>query len=561
MMCRNARWCFVPAFLASLGILSCCFRHTASAQEQATLPVLRQPPHDAPNPKLPPPKASSGEKPLPINLPTALQLAGSGPIDIAVASERIRVAAAQLDRADVLWLPTVYLGGDYYRHDGQIQETPGNVFGTSRTSLMAGAGPSAVFAITDALFEPLAARQVLRARQADLQTAANDSLLAVAESYFTVQQARGELAGAEDAVKQAEELVRRADKLAPGLVPPVEATRARTEASRRRQARDAAREHWRTASAELNRLLRLDPATLVQPLEPPHLRVTLLEGAYKVDDLIPIALINRPELASQQALVQATLAKLREERLRPLIPSVLLRGASTPVTGTLAGGVYGGGRNDNMSNFSARSDFDLQVLWEFQNLGFGNRARVRERRAENQVSILELFRLQDRVAAEVAQAHAQVISADARAAEAEKELKDALESMEKNFEGLSQTKRLGGDVLILVIRPAEVLAAVQALAQAYTDYYSAVADANRAQFRLYRALGHPAELITQTNKSCQPKSPPPEAPKPSRPEAPKAGTPPQANSAGVVPAAATSAEAPPPKKPKKPTESQFAVDR
>jgi outer membrane protein TolC len=531
------------------------------AQEKATVPELRQTTPAAPNPKLPAPKPATSDVPLPISLPTALQLAGSGPLDIAVASERIRAAAAQLDRADVLWLPTVYLGVDYYRHDGQIQETAGNVFGTSRSSFMAGAGPSAVFAITDALFEPLAARQVLRARQADLQTAANDSLFAVAEAYFTVQEARGKLGGAEDAVKQAEELVRRADKLAPGLVPPVEAIRARAEASRWRQAREAARERWRTASAELNRLLRLDPATLVQPLEPPHLRVTLFDGDLRVDDLIPIALSNRPELAAQQALVQATLQKLREERLRPLIPSVLLRGSSTPVTGTLAGGLYGGGRNDDLSHFSARSDFDLQVLWEFQNLGFRNRATVRERRAENQASVLELFRIQDRVAAEVAQALAQVVSANSRAAEAEKELKDALESMEKNFEGLSQTKRLGGDLLILVIRPAEVVAAVQALSQAYSDYYSAVAEANRAQFRLYRALGHPAGMITHADTVCQPTLPPREMPKAEPRATPKAVTPAADISATVVPAAARNDASPPPRKSRKPTESQFGVDR
>jgi outer membrane protein TolC len=552
---------FLVFLVSQASALGACFGQPLHAQEKPWVAELRQTTPAAPNPKLPAPKPAATDSPLPINLPTALQLAGSAPIDIAVASERIRVAAAQLDRADVLWLPTVFLGVDYYRHDGQIQETTGPVFGVSRSSFMAGAGPSAVFAITDALFEPLAARQVLRARQADLQTAANDSLLAVAEAYFTVQQARGELAGAEDAVKQADQLVRRADKLAPGLVPPVEAIRARTEAARRRQARDAARERWRLASAELNRLLRLDPATLLQPLEPPHLRVTLLEGDFRVDDLIPVALTNRPELASQQALVQATLQKLREERLRPLIPSVLLRGSSTPVTGTLAGGLYGGGPNSDMSNFGARSDFDVQVLWEFQNLLCGNRAKVRERRAENQVAVLELFRLQDRVAAEVVQAHAQVVSANTRAAEAERELKEALDSMEKNFEGLGQTKRPGGDVLILVIRPAEVVAAVQALAQAYTDYYSAVADSNRAQFRLYRALGHPAGTITHADTPCVPPTPPGKSPKTEMGVAPKTAAPPTDGNANVIPAATHSDVNPSPRKLRKTTESQFAVDR
>src|SRR5439155_3039852 len=70
-------------------------------------------------------------KPLPINLPTALQLAGVRPLDIALAGQRVQVAAAQLQRARVLWLPTVYLGIDYFRHDGQLQDVVGNVFGTS----------------------------------------------------------------------------------------------------------------------------------------------------------------------------------------------------------------------------------------------------------------------------------------------------------------------------------------------------------------------------------------------------------------------------------------------
>src|SRR5205823_13933729 len=122
-------------------------------------------------------------------------------------------AAAGLQRANVLWLPTVYLGADYFRHDGQLQDVAGNVFGTSKSSVMFGAGPNAVFAISDAIFEPLAARQVLRAREATLQTARNDTLLAVAEAYFNVQRARGELAGEEDAAQKAADLVRRLEPL------------------------------------------------------------------------------------------------------------------------------------------------------------------------------------------------------------------------------------------------------------------------------------------------------------------------------------------------------------
>lgn len=479
--CRHRWWTLLVGGLLGAGSIWC--PQVSLAQEpQPPVPVRY-------------PVAPASDKPLPINLPAALQLAGVKPLDIALATERIELAAAQLERAKVLWLPSIFVGGDYFRHDGQIQDVAGKVFGTSKSTAMVGAGPYAVFALSDALFEPLAARQVVRARDAQLQAATNDSMLSVAEAYFNVQQSRGELAGAEEVVRRAEELVRRTQQLAPAIVPTVEAARARTELARRRQTIQSALERWRTNSAELVRVLRLDASALVDPQEPPHLRVTLVEMDKPVDDLIPVALTNRPELATQQALVQATLERLRQEKLRPLVPSVLLRGASTNPTGTLAGGYFGGGFNDKLRDFSARSDFDIQVLWELQNLGLGNRARVKERRSENQLAMLELFRLQDRVAAEVVRAYAQVESALARVTDAESGLKDAVESADKNFQGLGQTKRLGGDLLLLVIRPQEVVAAIQALALAFNDYFGAVNDYNRAQFRLYRALGQPAQCV------------------------------------------------------------------
>ncbi len=441
------------------------------------------------------PGAPAEATPLPINLPTAMQLAHVRPIDIALASQRIAVASAQLTRARTLWLPTIYLGADYARQDGRIQDIVGKVFTTSRSSILAGAGPSAVFAVSEAVYAPLAARQVMRAREFDQQATINDTLLAVAEAYFAVQQARGELAGSADALKRAEDLVQRTEQLASGIAPPVEVNRARTERARRRQALETAREHWETASAELMRLLRLDPAALVVPLEEPHLRIELVPLTTPVDDLIPLALTSRPELASRQALVQATLARLRQEKLRPLVPSVLIRGNGTNPAGSLSSGVFGGGVNDNMQNFGARNTMDVQLLWEIQNLGFGNRAAVKERRAENEAALLDLFRTQDRVAAEVVQAHAQAKRAANRVLDAEDELTNAVQTAEKNLQGLSQTRRVG-DVIVLVFRPQEVVASIQSLDQAYRDYYGAIADANRAQFRLYRALGHPAQCAT-----------------------------------------------------------------
>jgi outer membrane protein TolC len=442
----------------------------------------------------PPPAVRPDERPLPINLPSALQLANARGLDIQFAATRVQAAYAALDRAKLLWLPNIVVGGDWFRHDGQIQDVVGTIFGTSKQALFLGAGPSVQFAVTDAIYAPLAARQIVRARQAEQQAAANDTVFAVADAYFGVQQARGELAGAEAFVRSATELVRRAESLAPGLAPPVEANRARTELARRRQAVAALRERWQTAGAELARVIRMDPTARFEPAEPPILQVTLVDPATPVDDLIAIGLRCRPELAARQAIVQATLAQLKQERIRPLLPSVLLRGVSTANPG-LGGGVFGGGVNSTMDKFSARSDWEAQLVWEIQNLGFGNRARVRERQAEHQAALIDVFRVQDRIAAEVAQAFAQAQSARDRLGDADAGLKEAADTLDKSLEGLRQTRR-AGELLVLIVRPSEAVLALQALAQANADYFATIADYNRAQFRLYRALGQAADCLT-----------------------------------------------------------------
>jgi outer membrane protein TolC len=435
---------------------------------------------------------AAASRTLPITLPAALKLANGNPIDIAVACERLQVALAQHERARVLWLPTIDFGADYARQDGRIQDVVGNVISTSKSSFMIGAGPSAVISTSDAVYAPLAARQVVCARRAEVEASSNDSLLHVGEAYVGVQQARGEIAGALDAAQRANELLRRVEKLAPGLIPSLEINRARADAAKRQQVIEAAFERWEVASADLVRLVRLDAAAMVEPIEPPDLRIDLVDRNRTVDELIPIALTARPELAAHQAIVQATLARLRHEKMRPLMPSVLLRGNATNPAGNLAGGYFGGGVNDNLSNFGPRNSVDLQFVWELQNLGFGNRAAVKERQAENRLAVLELFRVQDRVAADVVQAHAQTQRAANRLRFAEEEMHNAVIAADLNLQGLSQTKRIG-ETIVLVVRPQEVVASIAALDQAYRDYYAAVGDVNRGQFRLYRALGHPAQ--------------------------------------------------------------------
>jgi outer membrane protein TolC len=467
-------------------------------------------PLSAPSPvPFTPPATTSGVQPFPISLPAALRLANVRAIDIEAAGARLAAAVALLKQADVTWLPSVTFGGDYFRHDGLIQNSSGAVLDDHYQYLMVGAGSgigsTAVISLADAFFAPLSARQVVLARRSDVQTAANDTVVGVTEAYFTIQQARGELAGAIDATHRAAELVRRTAKLAPGLVPPVEAVRAEAELARRQQSEIQAQERWRVASADLVRVLRLDPTVQVEPIEPPNLRMTLVALDTPLDNLLQVALTLRPELSSRQALVQASLQQLRQERLRPLIPNLLIRGVSTPASGTLAGG-YAAAGTDSLGTSGGRLDLDVQLLWQLDNLGFGNYGRVQQRRAENQEAMVELFRVQDRIGSEVSQALAQAQSAADRVGIAERGLRLSVESAEKNLAGVSQTQR-SGELVILVIRPQEAVASVQALAQGYVDYYGAVADANRAQLVLGEA--HANSGCSSSAGDATPALPPP----------------------------------------------------
>jgi outer membrane protein TolC len=433
------------------------------------------------------------DRPLPINLATALRLSDARPLLIAAAQARVQIAAAQLEKAQVLWLPNINAGADYIRHDGGNQVINGSLITLGTNFFIAGGSLEVRVATTEAIFEPLAARQVLRAREVDVQTARNEALLQTAESYFTVQESRGVYASMTDATDKARDLVQRVQSLARGLAAPDEIDRARTLLAALEQSAASARQQWKVSSARLTRVLRLNPATVVVPLEPDHLQVTLIAPSHPVDDLIPVGLTNRPELAAHQALVQATLARLKEERLRPLLPSVLITGNGTPDF-LYQGGIFGTGSNGDLNHWAGRADVSAQVVWKVENLGFGNQARIRERQGQVQLATVELFNVQDTVAAEVAQAQADLESAAVRVGQAETGLKQSLLTYQGNLKGLGQTTRFG-DVLVLVNRPQEVVAALQQLQQAYVNYYRTVADYNRSQFRLFYAMGFPASIL------------------------------------------------------------------
>jgi outer membrane protein TolC len=182
----------------------------------------------------------------------------------------------------------------------------------------------------------------------------------------------------------------------------------------------------------------------------------------------------------------------------------MTRGQGTQTPYPMAFGGFAADTGSNLGPFQVRSDWDLQALWELRNLGFGNLALIRERRANLDLARDRAFRFRDFVAKEVTQTWAEMTAADERVGLAEQELRQALRSADENYQGLGEVKRAGGNIVVLIIRPLEVVAALQALMSAYFNYFGTVADYNRAQFRLYRALGNPAQELAGRDGVCGP---------------------------------------------------------
>ena len=446
--------------------------------------------------KLKPAPAGPTDLRFPINLAAALRLSDARPLIVAAAQARVWVAEADLTRAKVLWLPTAYLGADYLRHDGGGPDfNKGILTAPSTNYFMAGGAADLFVNLTDAFYEPLVARQVLNARHWDIQSAKNDALMQTADAYFRVHRERGKYAGALYTVERGRDLVGKVVQLSKELVPRVEVDRARNMLADLEQRAVSAREGWRVASADLTQVLRLDPRAVVEPLEHDHTQITLIDPCRPLDDLMPVALTNRPELASRRALIQAAEARINREKKRPLLPVVMVNGFQTPGM-LLQAGLFGLGPNSSLNQYRGREDVSLQLLWQLEAFGVGNLARVKAQRGSQSRAVIDFRDAQDRVVADVTRAQARVQSAAARVAQADRSLRTGIITFNGHLEGLSQTRRLG-DVLVLTFRPQEAVYSLEQLNVSFDEYFTTVAEYNRAQFELFHALGYPARDLAK----------------------------------------------------------------
>ncbi|MEZ6127202.1 MAG: TolC family protein [Planctomycetaceae bacterium] len=423
---------------------------------------------------------------LDMNLPTALSMVGGQHPAVGLARWRVQEAYAQLDQAEVLWLPSLQAGFSFHKHDGNYQASDGTIVDVNRNSFQYGLGNGATgagttpnpgivarFHLADAIFQPEIAQKTAWARGHAANGVMNDQLLNVAVAYMELLNAHQDARILEESRDRTAELSKlTSDFATAGQGLQADADRLETEQSLVESRLVSARERIDVASARLAQTLSIPAGHPISPLDPTVVPIDLVAPDMDESSLISTGLSHRPELKESQALVAAACEQYRRQQYAPFVPSVLL-GLST--------GGFGGGLGNNLDNVDGRYDFDALMTWEVRNLGFGERAARREVAARIQQAKFEKIRLMDRVAREVSEAHSQVQHRAERITVAQRAIESAGNSYQRNLSRIRDGHGL----------PLEVLQSVQALENAHRAYLSAVMDYNEAQFRLQWALGWP----------------------------------------------------------------------
>jgi outer membrane protein TolC len=431
----------------------------------------------------------------PIDLTSALRLAGVQNPELNVARTRILEAAAERQLAAAYFLPSINPGFDYDAHSGVLQQSNGNILSLNRSTLYVGAGsyavgsgtvniPGVYFAanIGVGAFSYLASKQTVGQREFETLAVRNQVLLQVTLAYSELLRAEGRVAVETQARDEAREIARLTREYAEqGQGRVADANRAATQLARREAYIKAAEGEVLTASAQLCRVLNLDPSIRLHPIDAFVVPQPIVPDPIPVAELIATGLLNRPELAAQRAAIRSALYMLDGAKVLPFSPNVLV--------GFSAGG-FGGGSNlvrPIFGGFSGREDFDVFAYWTIQNLGVGNAALIKVARARMQNAEFHQVELLNMVRAQVAEAYARAHARYALIGTYEEGVRAGYLSY---HEDLIRIRAMGGPEEHNVL-PIELLNSFDLLARARLEYLDAIVDYNEAQFGLWVALGQP----------------------------------------------------------------------
>ncbi len=426
------------------------------------------------------PKASrpAAARSLPISLDTVLRLAEEQNGQIALARERVLEATAEKNVKH--WLPDVYVGTAYYRHEGGIQNEDGTLTHSSMGALFAGLELDSRLDVRDIAYRQVTAERKAWQQQGELSKITSETLLDAAGTYIDLLAARTGEAVARNLEKHLQDLLEytgRVAKVEPGLE--IELVRIRAELNGRRYNSAKLREQAAAASAKLVYLLGLDPAIELLPVDSTIVPIDLVDANVPVNDLIDQSLANGPGIREMEGilnLIQESLDKASGPgRFLPTFEVCMAEGA------------FGAGPGDRM-DWDNRWDLGLRARWNLTEL-----ASLKERRqaanSKIQQAHLTYQDLRAKLTAGVTEAHEASRSGREQIRFAEDQVKEAREAHRRSDLRFKPPR-------VPNSTPGEVLLSLQALGMAQINYLTALREYDKAQLRLLVLTGTAGQPAT-----------------------------------------------------------------
>lgn len=443
-----------------------------------------------------------------IDLPTALQLAEAENPTIALGRQAIVEAVALQLGARALLLPTLNAGTNYHLHQGNLQTSFGRIQDINEQSIYFGAGARTLAAETvaipgvrifshlgDAMFAPLAAGQMVATRSSDAVAIENSMLMMVVHAYLDLAVAESVLDALHEGEDSMREIVQATAAFArTGQGREGDYNRARSDALLLHAQEQRTQEALAVASAQLSRVLHLDPTIRLRTQPGTLGMVQLVDPSYGMAQLIEMAQAARPELLARSAEIAAADYRVRQEATRPFLPLISVG---------FSGGAFGGGGNRQdlggggtpiWQTLGGRTDFDVMAVWSMQNLGVGNMAVTRQRRAERDQIVSTRALFANRVAREVGDAYARSEAWRRQVDVARTRLVSAIKGAREEVD-----RTRGGEGF-----PIEAIDSVNLLAESGRALVEALGNYNLAQFELFVAIGQTPNVALPDPRTAPP---------------------------------------------------------
>jgi outer membrane protein TolC len=451
----------------------------ASPDRPSELPPPQAEAPAAPAPCAPdqPPLEPAG--PLPISLDTVFRLAQGQNARVGIARERVNEALAEKDVAARKWLPDLWVGTSYYRHEGAIQNEDGSVIHSSFGSLFGGVELNGQFDVREIAYTRVNAARKLWQRRGEYSQLNSETLLDATATYLDLLAACQGEPVIRDTEKDIQDLLKAAVKLA-GVEPgtSVEVPRIKAEIAGREQMILALRGQAGAARAKLAYLLGLKPDCDLIPVDHRLADLKLVDAMRPVCDLVQQALTTGPGVREMESLLAVVHESIdRSNGLSQYAPVVGVR---------MAEGLFGGGPGAS-SDWDNRWDMVLQVRWNLTEWATVCERRRLARARLNQLH-LNYDDLRGRLTAGVKEARETVLSTLAELQQNETQIRQFREAIRLSIrrykdyppgnEGAHATA-------------SEALQSIHGLMRSQLNYLQTLRDYDKAQLRLLVLLGEP----------------------------------------------------------------------